>query len=54
MVQTGTNDLFQVVFMNVTIREIAQKAGVSMGTVDRVLNGRPGVKPGGPGKRIKK
>ncbi|MFC5405330.1 LacI family DNA-binding transcriptional regulator [Cohnella soli] len=31
--------------MVVTIREIAEKAGVSRGTVDRVLNGRPRVKP---------
>lgn len=31
--------------MNVTIRQIAAQAGVSRGTVDRVLNGRPGVKP---------
>lgn len=31
--------------MSVTIREIAQQAGVSRGTVDRVLNGRSGVKP---------
>ncbi|MDF2838114.1 MAG: LacI family DNA-binding transcriptional regulator, partial [Paenibacillus sp.] len=31
--------------MNVTIRQIALKAGVSRGTVDRVLNDRPGVKP---------
>lgn len=31
--------------MRVTIREIAQMAGVSRGTVDRVINGRPGVKP---------
>lgn len=31
--------------MTVTIRQIAEKAGVSRGTVDRVLNGRPGVKP---------
>lgn len=31
--------------MSVTIREIAQHAGVSRGTVDRVLNGRSGVKP---------
>ncbi|SFI50526.1 LacI family transcriptional regulator [Paenibacillus sp. UNC496MF] len=31
--------------MTVTIREIARRAGVSRGTVDRVLNGRPGVKP---------
>ncbi|QGQ96107.1 LacI family DNA-binding transcriptional regulator [Paenibacillus psychroresistens] len=31
--------------MNITIRQIADKAGVSRGTVDRVLNGRPGVKP---------
>lgn len=28
-----------------TIKEIAALAGVSRGTVDRVLNGRPGVKP---------
>lgn len=28
-----------------TIKEIAKLAGVSRGTVDRVLNGRPGVKP---------
>jgi LacI family transcriptional regulator len=31
--------------MNVTIRQIAAQAGVSRGTVDRVLNGRAGVKP---------
>jgi len=31
--------------MNTTIRQIAEQAGVSRGTVDRVLNGRPGVKP---------
>jgi LacI family transcriptional regulator len=31
--------------MSVTIRQIAAKAGVSRGTVDRVLNGRPGVNP---------
>ncbi|WP_127579738.1 LacI family DNA-binding transcriptional regulator [Paenibacillus koleovorans] len=31
--------------MTVTIRQIAEKAGVSRGTVDRVLNGRSGVKP---------
>ncbi|MFC5703980.1 LacI family DNA-binding transcriptional regulator [Cohnella faecalis] len=31
--------------MNVTIRQIAEKAGVSRGTVDRVLNGRQRVKP---------
>ncbi len=31
--------------MKTTIRKIAQMAGVSRGTVDRVLNGRPGVKP---------
>lgn len=29
----------------VTIKQIAELAGVSRGTVDRVLNGRPGVKP---------
>ena len=31
--------------MNITIRQIAERAGVSRGTVDRVLNGRSGVKP---------
>lgn len=31
--------------MTITIRHIADKAGVSRGTVDRVLNGRAGVKP---------
>lgn len=31
--------------MPVTIRKIAELAGVSRGTVDRVLHGRPGVKP---------
>ena len=31
--------------MATTIRQIAQLAGVSRGTVDRVLNNRPGVKP---------
>ncbi len=31
--------------MSITIRQIAEKAGVSRGTVDRVLNGRTGVKP---------
>jgi LacI family transcriptional regulator len=31
--------------MSITIRDIAEKSGVSRGTVDRVLNGRPGVKP---------
>lgn len=31
--------------MTVTIRQIAEKAGVSRGTVDRVLNGRERVKP---------
>ena len=28
-----------------TIKQIAELAGVSRGTVDRVLNNRPGVKP---------
>ncbi|MFC5651174.1 LacI family DNA-binding transcriptional regulator [Paenibacillus solisilvae] len=31
--------------MTITIKHIADKAGVSRGTVDRVLNGRTGVKP---------
>jgi LacI family transcriptional regulator len=31
--------------MSITIKKIAEMAGVSRGTVDRVLNGRPGVKP---------
>jgi len=31
--------------MSVTIKEIAEMSGVSRGTVDRVLNGRTGVKP---------
>lgn len=31
--------------MAVTIRQIAVVAGVSRGTVDRVLHNRPGVKP---------
>ena len=31
--------------MAITIKEIAQKAGVSRGTVDRALNGRGGVSP---------
>ena len=31
--------------MAVTIRQIAAVAGVSRGTVDRVLHNRPGVKP---------
>lgn len=31
--------------MSVTIRQIAAEAGVSRGTVDRVIHGRPGVKP---------
>lgn len=29
----------------ITINTIAERAGVSRGTVDRVLNGRPHVKP---------
>ena len=29
----------------ITIKEIANKAGVSIGTVDRVLHDRPGVAP---------
>jgi LacI family transcriptional regulator len=35
----------EVIIMNTTIRQIAEQAGVSRGTVDRVLNDRPGVKP---------
>lgn len=31
--------------MKITIRKIAEMAGVSRGTVDRAINGRPGVKP---------
>jgi LacI family transcriptional regulator len=31
--------------MNITIKKIAELAGVSRGTVDRVLNNRPNVKP---------
>ena len=31
--------------MNITIKEIAKLADVSRGTVDRVIHGRPGVKP---------
>ena len=31
--------------MAVTIKKIAEVAGVSRGTVDRALNGRSGVKP---------
>ncbi|MDD3459488.1 MAG: LacI family DNA-binding transcriptional regulator, partial [Weeksellaceae bacterium] len=30
--------------MSITIKEIAELANVSRGTVDKVLNGRPGVK----------
>ena len=30
--------------MSVTIKQIAELANVSRGTVDKVLNGRPGVK----------
>ncbi|GGB53435.1 transcriptional regulator [Roseibium aquae] len=29
----------------ITIHDVAEKAGVSLATVDRVLNGRPGVRP---------
>jgi LacI family transcriptional regulator len=32
-------------FMRITIKKIAELAGVSRGTVDRVLNSRPGVRP---------
>jgi len=31
--------------LSVTIKQIAEQAGVSRGTVDRVLHGRPGVRP---------
>src|SRR5690348_631631 len=34
-----------MVDLAITIRQIAEKARVSRGTVDRVLNGRYGVKP---------
>ncbi|HUG62262.1 MAG TPA: LacI family DNA-binding transcriptional regulator, partial [Methylomirabilota bacterium] len=28
-----------------TVHDVAREAGVSLATVDRVLNGRPGVRP---------
>jgi plasmid maintenance system antidote protein VapI len=31
--------------MSITLKEIAELAGVSLATASRVINGRPGVKP---------
>ena len=31
--------------MGISIKQIAEMAGVSRGTVDRALNGRPGIRP---------